>query len=66
MNSNIGVLVIYWDNVSDSEQRKIITNLFKDNQKVISGMSDNEYGGETEDMINKIPVFLEGGYTEKN
>ena len=64
-NSNIGVIVINWNNVSDSRQQEIISSLYKDNEDVISGMTYHEYGQETKELIDKIPTFLEGKYEEK-
>ena len=64
-NSNIGVIVINWNNVSDSRQQEIISSLYKDNENVMSGMSYHEYGPETKGLIGKIPAFLEGKYEEK-
>ena len=64
-NSNIGVVVINWKDVSDEKQQEIINSLYKTNEDVISGMSYHEYRQETKELISKIPAFLEGKYEEK-
>lgn len=43
-NSNIGIVVINWKDVSDEKQQEIINSLYKANEDVISGMSYREYG----------------------
>jgi len=64
-NSNLGVVVINWKDVTDERQKEIINSLYKSNEDVISGMSYREYGQETKELISKIPAFLEGKYEEK-
>lgn len=62
-SSDIGVVIINWKDAPDSKIKEIISSLYKDNADVISGMSYKEYDREAvEDLIKKIPAFLEGKY----
>jgi len=65
-SSDIGIVVIHWKDAPDSRIQEIISNLYADNKDVISGMNYYEVKREeTEELVKKIPAFLEGKYEEK-
>ena len=63
-SSNIGVVIINWDDVSESRCHEILNSLYKDNEAVISGMTYKEYVPELAEKIKQIPAFVEGKLEE--
>ncbi len=65
-SSDIGIVVINWKDAHDDRIKEIISELYNKNRDVISGMNYAEYKREeTEELVKKIPAFLEGKYEEK-